>query len=157
MNEEVSKELKRLREDCTYSSKGHYNAATIWTISHWVFGLATVVLSGVSTTLKGSDYLMYFTLFATITAGVVTFLNPSQKAAAHKASGADFQGLKDQSRIFMNMEAPAMEESHVVTAIKVLQEKKKDFNQRSPSIPPPAFWWARKGIESGETEYMVDR
>lgn len=95
-------------------------------------------------------------LVAALTA-VSTFLNPNEKAQAHHLAGAKFNNLRNQARIYREIDLHANTDIKELTAsLKQLTAEKSDLNQSSLQIPPRSFKRARIGIESGEATYRMD-
>lgn len=155
----IEKEASRIEEDATYSSKGHYEAAKSWDKTYLYLGIPTAIIAGISgisafqdcVTLAGITALLAAALAATS-----TFLNPSEKAQAHYSAGSRYNSLKNRSRIFREIELPNADIDLLKKRIMELSDERHLANTESPQIPRNAFERARKGIEQGESEYVVD-
>jgi len=96
-------------------------------------------------------------IVAALTA-VMTFVNPNEKANAHQNAGNDYNSLRNEARIFyeVNM-VNIVDENELTTELEELNSKRDAMNKEHIQIPKWAFRRARKGIEEGEGSYDVDR
>jgi hypothetical protein len=155
----IAKEAMRIEEDATYSSKGHYEAAKIWDNVYLWLGIPTAIIAGISgiSAFQECSFLAGITaVIAAALAATSTFLNPSEKAQAHYTAGSRFNSLKNRARIFREIELQDSEMDYLKKRIIELSEERHTANSESPQIPRRAFESARKGIEQGESEYIVD-
>jgi len=160
-SKQIVDEAKRIEEDSLYSSKGHFYAGQCWSgVGLWL-GCITAVLSAVagtsalskfdhSTTVAGSLAI----LVAVVTA-IITFTNPNEKATLHKEAGNKYNSLKNDVRIFYEIEA-SINEKEAIRKLKELNGRRNQLNQESVQIPKWAFEKARVGIEDEEAEYQID-
>ena len=163
--EETAKELKRIEEDSTYSSKGHFVVAQVWSKVHLVLGLPAAALGSVagatfltdSTTGVEVKGLMAVASGALVT--VMTFLNASDKASSHYNSGNAFTTLRNDARSYrVTGIHQAATDVEAWDTLQVFNDRRNGLNETSLQIPRWAFKIARKGIEEdGEADYRVDK
>jgi hypothetical protein len=162
--DEIIKEAKRIEEALLFSSKRHFVAADIWSRSHIFLGLPTVVLSAVA----GASALAQFdrghviagllSIAVAVLTAVMTFLNPNAKASAHLNAGNGYDSLMNKVRIFWSVECWRDESEQVLTErLKYYSEQKDKLNQRAPQALWFAYRIAKRGIEAGEADYVVDK
>ena len=97
-------------------------------------------------------------LAATILAELLTFLKPSERAAQHKTVADQYLALKNDTRIFREVDLLQVEgTSELSEMLRTLSQRRNELNQGSPEIPRTAFVNARRGIEEGEANNQVDR
>ena len=157
--ERLSKEAKRIEEDSTYSSKGHYEAAKRWGKIYLWLGIPTAIIAGISGVSAFEDKKLIAGVLAIIAAAlasIYTFLNPSEKAQSHYTAGFKFTSLKNKARIFREIELLDKEGNNKKKILMGLNAERDSINEVSPQIPRWAFEKARKGIEGGESKYEVD-
>jgi hypothetical protein len=161
LREKLSAEVSRVEEDALYSSKGHFEAAALWSDIHLWLGVPTALLAAAG----GISALKEQTLAAGIIGGTVaaltavaTFLNPSGKSNTHHLAGTRFSALKNQARILREIDIPATQSelAALVTSVKELANRRDELNEASPQPPRWAFKRARRAIEAGEADYKVD-
>lgn len=161
--EKIISEAKRIEEDSLYSAKGHFYAGQCWVNVHlWLGGIA-VVFSAIA----GASALSQFDHHNTIAGGlsiivagltaIITFVNPNERAAVHQKAGNSCNALRNDARIFYDIEASNLEDIKIVESLKKLNDRRNELNLESPQIPKWAFKKARKGIEEGEAEYKIDK
>jgi hypothetical protein len=161
MRASLSAEVSRIEEDALYSSKGHFEAAALWSDTHLWLGIPTALLAAAG----GISALKEQSLAAGIIGGIVaaltavaTFLNPSGKSNTHHLAGTRFSALKNQARILREIDLlrADSELSALVASVKELAKRRDELNEASPQPPRWAFKRARRAIEAGEAEYQVD-
>jgi hypothetical protein len=153
-------EAENVKEDCKYSSKSHFNAADTWMRrNYWIGVPATVLgaLAGAAIIKQHQELAGLLSLGATILTGLMTFLKPSDHASTHKKVGDQYLALRNDARLFRDIELLNMTESAaVLEGIQSLTRRRNELNQSSPAIPWSAFKKARKGIEDGEATYKTE-
>lgn len=160
--EKIKEEAKRIEEDSLYSAKGHFNAGGRWAkVNLWLGGISAVLsaIAGASALSQFDNHNIVAGVLAIIVAcltGVITFVNPNEKASAHHKAGNKYNALRNDTRIFYTIELNKMEENKAIDDLKKLNDRRNKLNIESYQIPKWAFEKARKGIEEGEAEYKVD-
>ncbi len=156
----LAKEASRIEEDCKYSSKGHYNAAGTWTRRHLWLGIpATLCAAVTGLSVKYCPELaVALSGVAAILTGLITFLKPNERAATHKAAAGQYHALRNDARMFREIETiEGIAPSTLAAKVKDLSKRRNSLNQSSPGIPDRSFQTARKGIEEGQSDYDVDK
>lgn len=161
ITESLNIESQRIEEDCTYSSKGHYAASAFWARVQIIVGLPATILAAISGSFAFSGATEIAGSVAMLAAGltaVLTFLNPSDKASSHLMAGNQYSSLKNESRVFREVDLVSTEhEEKCIEALKSLSTRRNKLNQTSPQIPGFAFRIARKGVLGGEANYSADK
>ena len=154
-------EAKRLEEDALYSFKGHHNAAESWKDIHYWIGIPTVLLaaSGSLSAFNNQNIVAgVLAALATFLTILSIFLDPSEKQNSHKVAGASFGALKNQARFFYEVEINLEKDNKkLLNSIKTLTTKRDDLNTISPNIPEKSYLKAKKDIEAGSNEYLIDK
>ena len=159
--EALRKEASRIEEDATYSSKGHFEDAKIWSTVHLGLGIPTAITAGISGVSAFGEHLLIagsLAILAGALASVITFLNPSETASSHHNSGVKYNALRNRARFFREIEMenlPSRDDK--VGALKHIAEQKDELNEISLQISRGSFERARKGIEEGEADYQADQ
>ncbi len=162
--EEIIKEAQRIEESVLYSAKGHFVAANFWTNFHLWVGIPMVLLAAIA----GASALSQFdpkhiiagilSIVVAALSGVMTFLNPNEKASAHLNAGNNYDSLQGKVRMFWSIDCWREESEQVLTEkLKYFSEQKDRLNQSSPQIPRWAYKRAKRGILEGEADYKVDK
>lgn len=162
--EEIIREAKRIEETLLHSSKGHFAASHFWTNFHLWIGIPMVVISaiaGASALSKldsGGTIAGMLSIFVVALSGVMTFLNPNEKASAHLKAGNNYDALMNKARMFWSIECWRSESDEVLAEkLAHLSDQKDKLNQSCPQIPRWAYKKAKKGIDAGEGDYRVDK
>ena len=165
MNEEIktklTNEAKRIEEDSLYSSKGHFYDAQFWTNSHLWIGMPTVVIAAIAGGLAFSSVPVFAGILSILVAAstaVMTFVNPNEKAGAHHNAGVAYNSLRNDARIFYDVEAHQLTDNkELLSKLEQLNARRAKLGEESPQISKRAYSKAKKGIEiDGEAIYQVD-
>ena len=159
----IESEAKRIEEDALYSSKGHFCAGARWNGVNLWLGIISTIFSAIA----GASALSQFdshnivagvlAIFVAVFSALITFINPNEKASNHKNAGNRFNALRNDVRLFHQVELEKIILDKAIVQLKKFNDRRNKLNLDSPQIPRWAFVKARKGIEEGESEYRVDR
>ncbi len=158
----IIKEAKRIQEDSIYSSKGHFNTSEFWSNFNLLLGSLGILVSAVisaSSRLEVENGLIIsgvLALFVACITAVLTFINPNKRSEEHRKSGNLYNALKNDARIFYEIELLNLSIDKAVIELKLLNSRRSQLNLESPQVPTFFFMKARKGIEDGESNYGVD-
>lgn len=160
--EKIINEAKRIEEDSLYSSKGHFYAGQCWVNVNLYLGGATAIISAIA----GASALAQFDYHNIVAGGlsiivagltaVIIFINPDEKAFIHRKAGNRYNALRNDTRIFYDIELSGVDDKIAIEDLKKLNDRRSKLNSESHQIPKWAFKKARKGIEEGEAKYKVD-
>lgn len=111
-SEEVFNRAKRYKESCVYLSSQHYRGAEKALRQHQLIGIpvviiGTVVTTSIFATVNSSPSFGWkiaagiVSLIGAILSALQTFLKPSDKAAEHKASAANYRALARRVDFFL--------------------------------------------------------
>lgn len=159
--EEIIREAKRLFENCLHTSKSHFVEARFWRNSHLWIGIPTVILAGIAGTLAFSDVKLLsgiLSMVVVVLTSITTFLNPKEQANAHLTAGNNYDSLMTKLRTFWSIDCWREDaDAILMERLKAYSEERDRLNRECPQ---PATWAhkkAKKGIEEGEAEYIVDK
>lgn len=162
--EAIIAEAKRIEENCLYTAKGHFVAAQFWTNFHLWIGIPTVILAAVAGTAalakfdKNNILAGILSIVVVVLTAITTFLNPKERANAHLTSGNNYDSLLTKARVFWTIECREENSEQVLTEkLKNLSEQRDRLNRECPQVPTWAYKKAKKGIEEGEADYLVDK
>ena len=89
---------------------------------------------------------------------VLTFLKPSERAENHKAMANQYLVLRNQTRIFREIE---LESGAGLPQAKELLLKlvntRDELNQVAPGIPRKDYEKAKRDIDEGRSQYLVEK
>ncbi len=160
--EKITNEAKRIEEDSLYSAKAHFCAGQCWVnVNLWLGGISAVlaVVAGASALSKFDYHNIVAGVLSIIVAGltaVIAFINPNEKATTHQKAGNEYNALRNDARIFYDIEIVEIDDRKSIADLKELNERRNRLNNDSSQIPKWAFEKARKGIEEGEAKYKID-
>lgn len=165
--EEVKKEAHRVEEDALFSAKSHYNAAARWDHYHTFLGIMTAIFAAASSGVsfseifpdKGPVVSGILAVISTSLAATLTLLKPSERAESHKSAADQYLSLKNQARFFRSVEADTLSLSgkdEVIKRLRELTQMRDQLNKAALPIPEKDYQKAKKGIESGQSQYEAD-
>ena len=162
--EAITEEAKRIEENCLYSAKGHFVAAQFWTNFNLWIGIPTVILAAIAGTAafakfdKNNIAAGILSIIVAVLIAIKTFLNPQERAGAHLTSGNNYDSLLTKARIFWTINCRGEESEQVLTKrLNFLSEQRDKLNKECSQVPTWAYKRAKKGIEEGEADYLVDK
>lgn len=154
-------EAARIEEDTQHSAKSHFNACDTWSRRHYWLGVPATLAAASAGAALVKDYpiaAQLLAMAATILSGMMTFLKPNEKASQHKAMGNQYLALRNDARIFREIELlEVADEEKASGQLKKLAQRRNELNSTAPPIPRSAFEQTRKGIVDGEADYKIDR
>lgn len=159
--QEVTKEAKRLYENCLYTSKSHFVEARFWKNLHLWIGIPSVILAGVAGTLAFTDNKMIagiISMIIVVLTSITTFLNLKEQANTHHTAGNNYDSLMTKLRIFWSIDCWGEDSDDVLTSrLRTYSEERDRLNRECPQPFNWCYISAKKGIEAGEAEYFVDK
>lgn len=162
--EEIIKEAKRIFENCLQTSKSHFVTARFWSNFHLWIGLPTVILAAVSGTIALAVFTHHniiagcISMLIVVLTAVTTFLNPKERANIHQTAGNNYDSLLSRVRIFWTVDCwRENPEELLADKLKDFAEQRDRLNRDCPQPPKWAYKIAKKGIEEGEADYIVDK
>ncbi|NTW70278.1 MAG: SLATT domain-containing protein [Chlorobiaceae bacterium] len=162
LKELITQEAGRVEEDCIFSAKGHMNAAATWRRVNYYLGIPATCLTALAgasaaNMIVDSEYAPMIACLSTIITALLTFIKPEEKADLHSKSGGSLNSLKNNIRIFRDIEVFQSEDTEfLANKLHLLSDERNKLNKESLSIPYFAYRKAKKGIEMGESSYKID-
>lgn len=154
-------EACRIEEDTQHSAKNQFNTCESWSGLHYWLGIpATLAAAGASAAFVKDWPLaaQLLSMLATVLTALTTFLKANDKAAQHKAIGNQYLTLRNDTRIFREIELlEPGEETKKAEKLRKLAQRRNELNAAAPVPTRSAFQKTRKGIAEGEAEYAVDK
>lgn len=160
--EKIRNEAKRIEEDSLHSAKGHFYTAQSWSNINLWLGCFSAFFSAIAGASAMSQFCYHDILaggLSMIVAGltaIITFINPNEKASTHQKAGNNYSALRNDIRIFYDIEIDKADDEQTVGELKKLNDRRNKLNIESYQIPKWAFKNAKKGIEAGEASYKID-
>lgn len=151
-------EAQRIEEDSLYSARGHFEAARAWSHLHLWIGIPTTITAAIAGISALNSYPVLsgvLSLFVAAFSALNTFLNPNARANLHSKAGNSFNSLRNDARIFRNIDCQSSENS-IPEKLHSLNERRNTLNIESPQIPRFAYLRGRKRIQDGESSYKID-
>jgi len=160
---EIIKEASRIEESTLYSAKRHFITSDMWQLFHYLLGIPVVLLSAIAGLTLLSQYQSgkliagISTIVITGLSALITFLNPNEKASAHKNCGNNYDALSNKVRIFRTIDCWKEKSEDILTEkLKYYSEQKDRLNLDAQHTPWFAYKLAKRSIERGEASFRVD-
>lgn len=154
-------ECFRIEEDAEHSSKGHYNAGDRWGRYHLSLGLPAAIVAAIAGAAAFKDcpeLAGSLAMISTALTTVLTFLKPSERSEMHKSAGSKYHALRDQTRIFREIElSDGLDAGTAKKRLLELASNREELNAASPGIPRRDYEKAKKDIDEGRSSYQVDK
>lgn len=153
----IQAEAHRLEWNAIYTSKGHYNAAMLWNLTHYTLGIAAVIFgafAGKEFAGLNPNIATFMASCSAALAAIITLLKPSEKAGPHHQSGVRISSLLNRLRFFQNITAAnASDSKELSEELKGLSEDYNGLTETAPPIPWLAYQLTRRGVRKGEHKY----
>ena len=155
----VDEELQRIEEDCTHTSKSHFEAGTRWAGYHYALGIPAVLLGAVAGTVSLNQLPELgggLALAAALLTALQTFLKPGDRSASHKSVGDSYLALKNDARVFRQIGLLTADDETAVRQVTDFNQRRNDLNAASPQFSPDDRRKALASIEAGEAQHAID-
>lgn len=161
IQEKISIECERIEEDSEQSAKRHFNAADRWaSYNNWL-GVPSVIIAAIGSAVSFASLPVLGGILAATTGAltaILTLLKPSERSTAHTASGNQYLRLRNETRIFREIDLPQTKSKDDLTErFKQLTQRRDDLNEGALITNDGDYAKANKGIEDGQTEYKADK
>jgi hypothetical protein len=153
-SDEIIKEANRISEGTDYTSVQHFIAAKQWRNTHLCIGITAMIFAVIVTALSFSPAPNWIAgslgIFVAILTGLLTFLNPKDRAEEHQRKGVELQYIRDEARILENIDSVQMNDDELNAQLIKLRERKFKTDLANPSTPGGSiFRKAKKSVVDG--------
>ncbi|GEM_PF-945002 len=150
-------EARKLAVDVLYSEKGHFAAANAWRKrTYWLGIPASLIGAAAGATILASADPVVSGILALVGAAItalMTFLNPSERAAQHQRAGVSYGQLRRRIRQFAQIDMLGTDHAAVRAKLAELTEEVGSTQGEALAIPAAAYRAALKSIEGGTADY----
>ena len=156
----MMEEGRRLAVDVLYSEKGHFAAASAWRSRNYWLGIpAALIGAAAGATILASAPAVVAGILALSGAALtalMTFLNPSERAAQHQKAGVAYSKLRRTLRQFVQIDMMAMDAAALRTKLTDFTNDIAAVQGDALPIPNRAYQQAIAAINSGSADYTAD-
>lgn len=159
MSANLAAELARLDEDCSHSSKSHFNAAVRWSGYHYWIGIPATALAVIASAAIFKHYATVAatsSMIAAVLTALLTFLKPHERSEQHRKAGNALLSILKEARFFREAKLGRLPEEQAVSAVEDLIRRQNDANEVAPMFSEADRLKARAGIEAGEAKHRID-
>ena len=148
----VKQEAGELEQECVLRAKDHFVACGRWDRIHLFLGIPTTLIAGITSVAAMSDIVTKFGYDKDIVSGVLalivagltaltTFLNPSERATAHKTASSTYDIIRMKSNLlkdidlsvnYASLDEPTKE---IIKQLKEITNQFSALGQSSPRVP----------------------
>jgi hypothetical protein len=146
---------QKIADDCEYSASSNFALGKYWDTWNLRLGLSAAILSALAALVGKTDFDLpgvpvtsAVAFLAAISASVLTFLKPSEKASIYREFGNKYRSLRNRSRVFISIDCLVKPEYKKLRGtLDALLKEKEDLNLDNPVIPEWAFEEAHRLIK----------
>lgn len=152
-------ELSRLIEDCSHTSKSHFNAAARWSSYHYLVGVPATAFAVAASAAIFKDFTAVAATCSTIAAvftALLTFLKPHERSEQHRKAGNALLSVLKDARFFRDAKLGQLPEEQAVEAVEAFVRRQNEANEAAPMFDDADRLKARAGIEAGEAKHSID-
>lgn len=157
----VTDECLRIEEDSEQSAKRHFNAASRWSSYNNWLGIPSITIAAIASAVSFASLPALGGFLAAVTGSltaVLTFLKPSERSTAHTASGNQYLRLRNETRIFREIEMSQIQnEQDLTDRLKTYTLRRDELNDGAPITNDDDYKKANQGIIDGQSEYKADK
>src|ERR1022692_3008908 len=159
--------IKRIKVDCLYGKKKHFNAADRKESYHYWIGIPLTVITILTTTILfyvltdgATNWVKFVPLVlafaASFLSGFQTYFNFNKQVEGHRRVGNRYlAGMKKADRLQGYITDKLISPEDLVKQFETLAAEVDDINKEAEPFPTSNadYAKAKKGIEQGEEEY----
>lgn len=156
----LAAELARLSEDCSHSSKSHFNAAARWSGYHYSIGVPATAFAVAASAAIFKDYTAVAaicSMIAAVLTALLTFLKPHEQSEQHRKAGNTLLSILKEARFFLEAKLGQLPNEQSVEAVETFIRRQNEANEAAPMFSDADRRKARVGIEAGETKHRIDQ
>ena len=163
----TEEKIKRIKVDCLYGKKKHFNAADRKENYHYWIGVPLTIITILTTTILfyvltdgAANWIKFVPLFlafaASFLSGFQTYFNFNKLVEGHRRVANKYLALlKKADRLQGYIQDKIITPEELVKQFEVIASEADEINKEAEPYPTSNsdYAMAKKGIESGEEEY----
>ena len=168
--ETLNEKIKRIKVDCLYGKKKHFNAADRVETYHYWIGIPLIIINIVTGTvlffiftdntqssLKLLPIILAF--IAALLSGFQTYFNFNKKVEGHRRIGNRYLAIyKTCDRLQAYISDNHIENSDIIQRLENIAKEIDDINKEAEQFPTSKkdYELAQSGIKNGEENYTQE-
>lgn len=166
----LNEKIKRVKVDCLYGKKKHFNAADRVESYHYWLGIPLTIINIVTGTVlffiftdntQSSLKLLpiFLAFIAALLSGFQTYFNFNKKVEGHRRIGNRYLSVyKSCDRLQAYISDNHIENSDVIQRLENIAKEIDDINKEAEQFPTSKkdYELAQSGIKNGEENYTKD-
>jgi hypothetical protein len=156
----IAAEVSRIHEDAEYTGQANFIAAVWLSRVNLLLGIPTTLIAAAAAAFALSNHTSVagaLAVAAAVTAALQTFIGAAERAARRQHSGTAYTQLRNEARIFLNVDRPQLSPDAAREGLRVLAARRDELNRENVPVPEWLFKRAQKKIERGDLEHAVDQ
>jgi len=163
----TQEKIKRLKVDCLYGKKKHFNAADRQESYHYWIGIPLIAINLLTGTVLfyvltdgSTNWVKYVPIIlaflASFLSGFQTYFNFNKRVEGHRRLATRYLSImKRADRIQGYIKDGILENEKLIESIESMALEVEDINKEAEQFPTTTkdYEKAKKGIENGEEEY----
>lgn len=167
--EHITEKIKRMKVDCLYGKKKHFNAADRKEKYHYRLGVPLIGINIVTGTVlfylltKEDTGLIFLPILlsfvAALLSGFQTYFDFNKKVEGHRRIGNRYlSAYKRCDRMQAYIADGQMDHKNIIEQVEDLSNVIEDTNREAEQFPTTNrdYHYAQKGIQNGEESYLDD-
>lgn len=163
----IDDKIKRIKVDCLYGKKKHFNAADRQESYHYWLGIPLTIINIVTGTVlfflltdsSQSTWKMlpiFLAFLAALLSGVQTYFNFNKKVEGHRRIGNRYLSVyKSCDRLQAYIAEQHIDNPTLISKIEAIAKEIDDINKEAEQFPTSKrdYELAQQGIKNGEENY----
>lgn len=164
----TEEKIKRIKVDCLYGKKKHFNAADRKENYHYWIGVPLTIITILTTTILfyvltdgATNWIKFIPLIlafaASFLSGFQTYFNFNKQVEGHRRVGNKYLAvLKKADRLQGYITDKIISSEELIKQFETLASNVDEINKEAEPFPTSNadYLKAKKGIENGEEEYL---
>lgn len=166
----IDEKIKRIKVDCLYGKKKHFNAADRQESYHYWLGIPLTIINIVTGTVlfylltedNKSAWKMlpiFLAFLAALLSGFQTYFNFNKKVEGHRRIGNKYLSIyKSCDRLQAYIAEKHIDNQTLIDRLENIAKEIDDINKEAEQFPTTKndYELAKQGIENGEESYTKD-
>ena len=166
----IDEKIKRIKVDCLYGKKKHFNAADRQESYHYWLGIPLTIINIVTGTVlfylltedNKSAWKMlpiFLAFLAALLSGFQTYFNFNKKVEGHRRIGNKYLAIyKSCDRLQAYIVEKHIDNQTLIDRLENIAKEIDDINKEAEQFPTTKkdYELAKQGIENGEESYTKD-
>jgi hypothetical protein len=156
----IRAEVSRIHEDAEYTGQANFIASVWLSRVNLLLGIPTTLIAAAAGAFALSNHASLagaLAVAAALTAALHTFIGAPERAARRQRSGTAYTQLRNEARIFLNVDLPNLSPTEAREGLRVLASRRDELNRENVPVPDWLFKRAQQKINRGDLLHEIDQ